>query len=124
MGIIYRATYIKSYIGQSKRSFQIRKREHKIACKENGLTDRFHNALRELGWDNFTWEILETCDDNLLHEREAHYISMYNSHYDGYNSTTGGGRDYTVSDETKKKVGIKSAKKMGKSGLQEYDDQS
>lgn len=47
-------------------------------------------AFRKYGLDNFTFEILEECDIDLLDEREIYYITLYDTYFNGYNETTGG----------------------------------
>jgi len=59
-------------------------------------------ALRKHGIENFTWEVLESCQTvDELNKREIYYINLFNSYNRGYNMTEGGN---TVSDETKEKL--------------------
>ena len=57
-----------------------------------GVNTAFHAALRKYGIDNFTYEVIEECDETLLNERERYWISFYNSTDKniGYNMTIGG----------------------------------
>ena len=75
-----------TYIGQTIRDPNLRYTEH----LRSNVNDHFHSDLRNLGKDNFSFEIIETCDNNILDEREKYWIKYYNSYYNGYNSTPGG----------------------------------
>ena len=87
---IYKATNKingKSYIGQTinykNRLWQHRRCYEKEDCK-------FHDAIKEFGFDNFEWEVIETCErkeeaDNL----ERKYIELFNSYRNGYNENKG-----------------------------------
>ena len=63
----------KSYIGQTS---NIKSRWRESSYKNNR---KFYNALKKYGWDNFTHEILEVCDENNVDERERYYIQFYDS---------------------------------------------
>ena len=41
------------------------------------------------GVTNFTFELLEQCDRQLLNEKEKFYINLYQAYDYGYNSTIG-----------------------------------
>ncbi len=85
---IYKITNIlnnQCYIGKSidiKRRFN----EHKTA-KDNYY---IHVALRTVGIENFTFEIIEECNKEQLSDREKFWISYYDSYENGYNSSLGG----------------------------------
>lgn len=51
-----------------------------------------HRAMEESGKiEDFSFEILEYCDPNILDEREQYYIALLNSKFpNGYNLTDGG----------------------------------
>lgn len=74
-----------SYIGQSV-DIERRYHEHKIV--DDGYS--FHNAIKEHGWEDFVFEVLEYCDKDKLNDREKYWISYYNTYYHGYNETSGG----------------------------------
>ena len=85
MGIIYR--YIspsgKSYIG--KTIYDQKTRAGKDGSGYKGCT-AFYNAIQKYGWDNFQYEIIESCPNELLQEKEAYYINFYNAQVpNGYN---------------------------------------
>lgn len=89
MGVIYKSTCIKtgkSYIGQTRRSLDQRKKQHECSLDNY----YFHRAIQKHGKENFVWSIIEECDDALLNEREKYWIQKYDSYKNGYNSTLGG----------------------------------
>ena len=93
MGVIYKATNMlnkKSYIGQTRRSLEIRKKEHELDSNLNKSNSAFHFALKKYGFDNFSWEILEECDDDQLNAKEIFWIDYYDTYISGYNMTVGG----------------------------------
>lgn len=63
----------------------------------------FHRAIRKYGIDNWTTEILETIDNDLLNEKEKYWIEYFDSFKNGYNSTTGG-EYYVINEEGRKKM--------------------
>jgi len=98
---IYKATNNfngKIYIGQTKR-FNRRITEH-ISDAENGYNDKFHSSLRKYGFDNFTFEIIEECEDYIANDRESFWITLYDSFKNGLNSTSGGQQSFEHSAET------------------------
>lgn len=103
VGYIYKCTCIindKKYIGQTYQNYKDRWRDHiKESFCENapGYNFHFHRAIRKYGKENFNWEIIEVINseslDNLrkeLDKLEIHYIKLYDSYHNGYNSTEGG----------------------------------
>lgn len=90
---IYNTINNKSYIGQSK---NIKKRilYHHLCdfnnpnncCYEN----KFYQAIRKYGLDNFEVEILVLCKEEDLNENEIRLIGKFDSFKNGYNSTEGG----------------------------------
>ena len=96
----------KIYIGKTKQTLSKRKSAHYKRVMENSPTN-FHNALRLYGKDNFIWEILIECDDNIkLNEYEIHFINEYDTYKNGYNMTEGGdgGITYKKGDELYNRV--------------------
>lgn len=51
--------------------------------------NKLYKAMQEDGLWNFSWELLETCSRDLLNEKEAFYIDLYDSCAYGYNSNSG-----------------------------------
>lgn len=95
----------KVYIGQTQNTAMERWANGKgYTCHKHGW---FWKAIEKYGWDNIKHEILY---DNLTKEAADYYeqffIAMYQSadrRY-GYNCQSGGSRNYTYSEESKKKI--------------------
>ena len=51
--------------------------------------NKLYKAMQEDGLWNFSWELLEICSRDLLNEKEAFYINLYDSCSYGYNSNSG-----------------------------------
>ena len=93
MKAIYKITNIlnhKCYIGQSNNPME-RWKQHKYRAK-NGIDkgkSAIHDAIRELGEENFLFEIIGWFKD--YNEKEKYYIQYYNSLVpNGYNIMLGG----------------------------------
>lgn len=88
---IYKITNIKNqmcYIGQTKAGFKNRWRTHVkrgLGCEEQ-TNNRLYTGLKEDGLENFTFQILDICEDKILTERERFYINFYDAKNWGYNS--------------------------------------
>ena len=52
-------------------------------------SNKLYKAIQEYGIWNFSWELLEKCDKELLNEKEKYYIELYDSKNYGYNSSIG-----------------------------------
>lgn len=80
----------KSYIGQSN-NIQRRLAEHKSENYRNFHLDKpLYKSISKNGIENFSFEIIEQCDENILDEREKYWINIYNCLDNGYNCTEGG----------------------------------
>lgn len=93
MGCIYKITNLinnKIYIGQTSQTAATRWSEHKKNFKQLRDDMAIHKAMFKYGEKNFSFEIIEECDNNLLADRECYWIAQYNSYEEGYNSTIGG----------------------------------
>lgn len=94
--LIYKVTNIinnKVYIGQTVKQLSQRKSEHKHRFLFEDSHNKFYNALKKYGWDNFVWEVLEESADwtyEILDEKEKYYIKLYDSINKGYNILEGG----------------------------------
>ena len=101
-GIIYRRYIINdkgkevSYVGQTCDPDKRNADFLNLRVQYSGL--RIENALKKYGPENFSYEVLETVTSKSeseltrrLNELEVFYIEKFNSFYDGYNHTLGGG---------------------------------
>lgn len=106
----------KAYIGQSTDILQ-RVKDHEHRALTNYPSNREYNkslyrAIRKYGIDNFEFEVLETCEQSELNEKEKYYIALYDSYKNGYNETLGGdnvvpphdGEQHWLSKLTEKEV--------------------
>ena len=98
MGYIYKITNKinnKIYIGQTiKERPTDRFSQHRYAARhlesDSGIS-YLHRAMNVDGVDNFSFEIIEQVDNDLLNEREKYWIKYYNCQVpNGYNLTEGG----------------------------------
>lgn len=104
---IYKITNIvngKVYIGQSI-NMKARWKDHINSL--NRQTS--HSILLQRAWDkykeeNFTFEILELCAEDMLDEIERKYIEQYDACNNGYNIESGGNSNKHLSIETKQKI--------------------
>lgn len=90
---IYKITNIKNqlcYVGQAVNIYK-RFNEH-LKCGlgiDTPQGNKLYQAMAADGIDNFTFELLETCEKEQLNEKEQYYIDLYNSVAFGYNSQSG-----------------------------------
>lgn len=94
----------KVYIGQSI-NIKARWKDHINALNRNDS----HSVLLQRAWnkygqDNFSFEILELCSEDVLDEVETRYIEAYDSINKGYNIESGGNENKRLSEETKEKI--------------------
>ena len=96
----------KPYVGQTQRTLEERIYEHR-----HGKTLYIDRAIRKIGWENFTVEVIEVCSTlEELNEREIYWICKLNSKKpNGYNMTDGGSNTigWHHSEETKKRISKK-----------------
>jgi group I intron endonuclease len=116
----------RAYVGQTT-DFAQRKAGHVYSAKR-GDHRPLYQAMREFGVDQFSFDIIEECNDpRIASQREEHWVTHFDSFNNGFNLTQGGGyhvgnkgRKFTeehkkkiseahkgkiVSDETRKKIG-------------------
>lgn len=109
MGIIYSITNIqnkKVYIGKTIRPLQVRWNEHKKDMYNPDKNDnKLYRAMNKYGVENFIIEILEeNIPNDILGQKEQDYIKLYDSYYNGYNSTLSGEGESCVDIEELKKL--------------------
>lgn len=107
VGIIYGWYCIPTgnwYIGQTVNPEERFKTHIRLAINKKD-NNRFHNALRKYGLENWVYCVLEenVLIDN-LNQREIWWIEFYDSFYNGYNMTVGGQGCIKMSEESKKKI--------------------
>ena len=106
---VYKITNIinwKVYIGQSI-NIMVRWKEHVNALNRNGSScTLLQRAWNKYGQENFSFEILELCSEDMLDEIEVKYIEIYDAcnPKKGYNIESGGNKNKHLSEETKQKL--------------------
>lgn len=90
---VYKITNIKNqlcYVGQAVNVYK-RWNDHLKAALgiDTPQGNKLYQAMAADGIDNFTFELLETCEKEQLNEKEQYYIDLYNSVAFGYNSQSG-----------------------------------
>ena len=105
---IYKITNIitnQSYVGQTI-DYKKRWNNHKDLYKFphiKGGSRPLYKAMRSYGIENFSFSVLEECEDVLANEREEYYIVLYNTIKKGYNHESSTKHKY-LSETTKKKI--------------------
>lgn len=108
-GRIYKITNKENgliYIGCTINSLEKRFGEHLSRCFSSTHKSKLYNSMKKYGQENFTIELIEECDLNIIYEVEKKYIEQYDSYNNGLNSTFGGEGclGYTHSPEIRKKI--------------------
>ena len=86
----------KIYIGKTMKNINKRFKEH---CRDSKREDieniPLYKAMNKYGIENFSVELIEECEDDILSQREIYWIEYYGSFKYGYNATLGGdGKPY------------------------------
>lgn len=84
----------KSYVGQST---NIHKRyiAHKARSKSENTF--LYDAIRQYGFENFDFSVIEECEPDELNKKEQFYIFQLNTvHPNGYNVSVGGDAPFPV----------------------------
>lgn len=84
----------KQYIGLTRRSNPYDRWKEHISASKYNPEYAIHRAISKYGIDNFKFRVLEECSLDKVEEREIHYISKFNTFYEGYNRTPGGNIRY------------------------------
>lgn len=99
----------KRYIGQSTNLYS-RLADHRRRLK-SGIHKNLHlqYAWNTYGEENFSFYILEECDESIIDEREIYYIAEFKTQDDdfGYNVEPGGSVNKTMAQQTKDKISEK-----------------
>lgn len=104
----------KIYIGKTNNPSR-RKIEH-LSDSRTGIS-YFYNAIRNHGYENFEFEILEKSDnEEIIYKLETYYILYYKSNKRnlGYNLTSGGDGLRNLSEETIHKLSNIGKLRIGK----------
>lgn len=98
---IYRVTNTisgKVYIGFTSGPLKSRMIKHKHKCFTRLCKNKFYDAMRSYGWDNFIWdeiyvakESVKSQQSHTLKVMEDYFIQEYDSINNGYNIASGGG---------------------------------
>jgi len=94
--LIYKATNKidgKIYVGQTMRNLKARLKQYVSLVGQKSKRNKFVNALRKYGFDNFTFEIIDTGENiDELNKKEIMWIEFYQSISPnlGYNVDIGG----------------------------------
>lgn len=105
-GIIYKITFPnnKMYIGQTQKTLEQRKKNHKTSSKESNIV--IYKAIRKYGWNNLKWDIIDTARNiDELNKKEIYWIETLRTYLGfkdckGYNSTLGGEGFYRLTEWT------------------------
>jgi group I intron endonuclease len=93
MGYIYKITNRvnqKVYIGQTTQHYTHRWSNHTSESVYKKDDYPLYRGFNKYGLDNFDFEVLEECRNDILDEREIFYIEKFDSYKNGYNATLGG----------------------------------
>jgi group I intron endonuclease len=121
LGIIYKAINKINdcgYIGQTTNTIEGRKSDHKKEANGKRSNTDFHKAIREFGFDNFTWDTLCECNTNIeLDHAETDMIELHKTHISqgGYNKQIIGGtgsNNWKHTEESKRKIKIARSKQI------------
>jgi len=93
------------YIGQTYSSVNVRLRQHKSDAAR-GVETALYHAVRKHGWESFAVKVLAQGFQTLegLNAAERYFIAALDTFHNGLNCTTGGDRDYVVSESTRRKM--------------------
>lgn len=97
----------KVYVGQSI-NIMARWKDHiNTLNRGDSRCTLLQRAWNKYGQENFTFEILELCSEDVLDEIEIKYINFYDAcnTNKGYNIESGGNQCKHLSDKTKRKIG-------------------
>lgn len=101
-GVIYKITNPKGkiYIGCTI-DFKRRLSEYRRLSISSQV--KLYNSLIKYKFDNHMFEVIEECDESILHEREIYWIKYFNCIEEGLNIRLGN-RTGALMDSTKQKI--------------------
>lgn len=100
---IYNQETGRYYIGQTIYELNKRWKEHLYEAKRHNSSP-LYKSIRKYGIDKFKIKVIEECAIDLLDERESYWIEKYDSYSNGYNQTSGAGKQYRINEEVKQKI--------------------
>lgn len=102
----------KVYVGQTKNHTK-RKAGHFYAAR-CGVLYPLYCSIRKHGVENFSFEVIEECDDDLANEREQFWVAKYDSFNQekGYNLTSGGKALFKHTEKTRSIIREKRAQQV------------
>lgn len=113
-GVIYKIENLvngKVYIGQTSRTFEVRKEQHLYELNSGIKRNiKLQNAWIKYGKESFRFEIIGIFPVVELDRKEIYYIEKYDSFRKGYNMTTGGNQvmhNQKHTEEARKKMSLK-----------------
>lgn len=113
-GIIYKYTSPsgKIYIGQTTE--EKRRRQKFLNQSGSYAGPKINKARIKYGVNNFEYEVIFRVSSlirseviDILNQKEIQYIEMFDSYYNGYNSTKGGNNTYECTEEIRQKLSQK-----------------
>lgn len=94
----------KVYIGQSI-NIKARWKDHThVLNRKDSHCTLLQRAWSKYGEENFSFEILELCTEDMLDKIEIKYIKLYDARNNGYNIEPGGNKNKHLSDETRRRI--------------------
>ncbi len=105
----------KFYIGKTQRSSLVRRwKEHQRKALDENYRHPLYDGIRHHGLENFSIEILEECDVELLDKKEKFWISelrpVYNLTIGGEGGDTFTHKPEHMKEETRKKLSVAAKK--------------
>ena len=81
----------KVYIGKTSDTIEARFKGHCYDSTRGQIKNRpLYKAFNKYRIEHFSIHLIEECDSSKENEREAYWISYYDSYRNGYNATLGG----------------------------------